>query len=310
MGAVPNVKVTMQFALGSVGWTESHLYVGANINDAAVYTDMLALAAARVNCLGGNVRFLLVKASQEQVNRDVRYLKRGDIPLPTGGTYSGGPGAIGGGIWSWQTPHVSWPLKLTDNNANQLAITYLAGMPAAINQIGPGPYDVSNGSTPGGKIQLYADYLVSGGKWGVAGRGWPAGNFTLATSTPMTALPTSQPSQGPVPATISFTVPSPVNGVALVPGVWIRVGGLKYVAPQKRLRLNGTYQVYSYAAGVATVLVPRLRAGPVFTPGAFGYMQAAAYAFYPYQAYTIDDITHKKRGRVVSSPAGRRSTGA
>lgn len=300
----------MEFALGAVGWTESHIYSGLDINVQAVYDDMKALALARTNCLGSNVDIKLVKASQEQVNRDVRYLKRGDIPKPTTNGYFLGPALIGGGNWAWQSPHLSWPLKLTDNNQNQLAITYISGMPAQVNQINSGPYDVSAGAPPGQFVAAYANYLIAGGKWGVAGRGWPAGPFDLAHSTPMTAIPTTSPAAGALPATISFTVPSPVNGVNLVAGTWIRVGGLKYSAPQKRLRLNGSYQVYSYNAGVATCLIPRLRAGPVFTPGAFGYMQAAVYAFYPYQAYTIDDITHKKRGRVVSSPAGRRSSGA
>ena len=144
MANIPNPKVTMEFALGSVGWQESHYYVtNVAVDNTTLYAAMKELVAHRVLCLGGNVAVLLVKASQEQLNRDVSYLRRGDIPVaPESGGYPGTspsyPTTGGSGVWAFQSPHVSWPLKLVDDNQNQLAITYLAGMPASKGQRGRG----------------------------------------------------------------------------------------------------------------------------------------------------------------------------
>lgn len=309
MALIPNVKVTMEFAMGAVGWSESHIYNGTNVNDVGLYAAMKALAKARTQALGGNASFQLVKASQEQVNRDVTYLKRPDVPIPRAGAdYLLGPEYpfATATTWTFQSPHLSWPIKLNDANQNQLAITYCAGMPGSTGQFGPGPYDVNAVASPGGFLDLYAKYLVAGGLWGVASRGWPLGIFDEPHSFSMTAPPAYVPAAGAVPAQIQFTLPAILNGVTIKPGVWIRVGGLKYNAPQNRLRLNGSYQIISYVTNTATVNVPRLRADPRFASN--GYVQAAVYAFQPYQGYTLDNITHRKRGRVASSPAGRRSS--
>ena len=312
MANIPNPKVTMEFALGSVGWQESHYYVtNVAVDNTTLYAAMKELVAHRVLCLGGNVAVLLVKASQEQLNRDVSYLRRGDIPVaPESGGYPGTspsyPTTGGSGVWAFQSPHVSWPLKLVDDNQNQLAITYLAGMPASKGQRGQGPFDVyPNERMPGAYIDSYGTYLVGSEKWGVAGRDWPDGAFVLGESTLMTAKPIYVAPTIENPPQIQFTLPNPIRGGALSPGVWIRVGGLKFNSPQ-RIRLNGSYQVVEYAEGKATVNVPRLKADPQFLNA--GWAQAATYTFFKYKSYTINNLTHKKRGRVVSSPAGRVSS--
>lgn len=308
MGAIPNPKVTMEFSLGTTGWQESHTYANnVAVSDPNLYDAMKELAKQRTQCLGGNVKIELVKASQEQINRDVAYLEREDIPLPNpDADYPMGPSfPPRNTFWTYQTPQVSWPLKLTDAFQNQIAITYLAGMPASTFQSGSGPYDVSAGgsSIPGAYLTKYAKYLVRG-PWGVAARTWPAGPFTAATAQPMTAVPIYVPAVGGVPAMLKFGFTQPLSGVPLVPGSWIRVGGMKYTSPQ-RIRLNGSWQVFNVAAGVVTVLAPRVKADPNFA--SIGYGQAASYAFQDYIGYTLDNITHKKRGRVASSPAGRQS---
>ena len=60
-------------------------------------------------------------------------------------------------------------------------------------------------------------------------------------------------------------------------------------------RLNGSYQVFSYSGGIAVVLAPRVLVAPNFGT-VFGYVQPAVYAFQPYQAYTVDNLTHRKGG--------------
>ena len=89
-----------------------------------------------------------------------------------------------------------------------------------------------------------------------------------------------------------------------MPGEFIRVGGLKYNSPQNRLRLNGTYQVASVSGNIVVVNAPRIRTNPFFST--MGYYQAATYSVAPYIDYKIDNITHRKRGRVIGSPRGRR----
>lgn len=309
MAAIPNVKVTMDFVYGSIGWSESHIYSTSpiTVDNAQLYKDAKNLVAARSQCLSGHVKFLQCKFSQEQINRDVAYLKTADLPAPATNGYSGGPQDLAfSTVWAFQTPHVSWPMKLNDNFQNQLAIVYLAGMPASSGQTGPGPYDCTT-VTPGFFLQKYGDYLITGSPWGVASRTWPVGPFTLDTSTPMTAPPTTNPATATAPTTINFTMPATVGGVNIVPGTWIRVGGLKYTTAQNRLRLNGTYQVFQYTGGVATCFVPRLRSGPVFGTNP-GYVQAARYAFEGYSAYTLDNITHRKRGRAALQARGRQSS--
>jgi len=314
MGLIANPKVTIEMVLGTVGWSDSHYYNSVvNVNDPGLYNAAKALAAARASCLGGNIEISLVKMSQDTISRDVNYLKTADLPAtspagnpPANSGYSGGPnypGVTPSTTWLYQSPHLSWPIKLLDANNNQIAISYLAGMPQNAGQFGPGPLQGS-GNTAGFYLAKYAQYLVDG-PWGAASRTFPAGAFNLATSTPITAI-TYVPAAGTVPPQLQFAVVAAGATSTIAPGVWIRVGGMKYKIPQTKLRLNGSYQVVSYNAGVASVYVPRLNAVPVpFT--AFGYMQCATYQLQDYVGYTLDPITHRKRGRVGITARGRRS---
>ena len=167
MASVPtlNPKVTMEFYYGQTGWSESLLYTSpVAVNNPTLYADALALVTARAIALdGANAVVALVKMSIENVNRDVAYLAAGDLPQPTGGSYAGGPPS--NATWIWQSPQLSWPIKFLDTNNNQVAIHYLAGMPATINQTGPGPYQVGSGSTPGSFLQKYAKYVITSAKW-------------------------------------------------------------------------------------------------------------------------------------------------
>jgi len=298
----------MEFAMGSVGWQEAHVYASnVSVDNPQLYKEMVNLINKRVVCLGGNVVVKVVKASQEQLNRDVAYLKRSDIPVATNSGFPSGPNYPNNtSNWAFQSPHLSWPIKFSDAFQNGLAITYIAGMPAVVKQNGPGPYEVLPGApvTAGSYLAIYAEYMISG-PWGVASRTWPAGPFTAATGQPMTGIPVYHPATATSPPKIDFPITMPLSGIALTPGGWIRVGGLKYTSPQ-RIRLNGSYQAFNVGAGIITVLAPRVKVDPNFA--SIGYAQAATYAFEQYTRYTFDDITHRKRGRVVSSPAGRRSS--
>ena len=314
MGLLANIKVTMEFIQGITGWSESHFYSGVDIalNDPALIADATALAYARAGCLGGDVIIDLVKMSQDNLNRDVAYLKPAAIPQtnPPGNPssnlgYSNGPTYPDGAssLWSFQSPHLSWPLKLTDNNNNQIAIVYLAGMPASKKQFGPGPLQ-STGQTAAYYLNNYGTYLATGNKWGALSRAWPAGVFDLASSTPGDALPTYLPAAGPAPARLVFSFPLAGPTADLETYDWIRVGGVNYTTPQTRLRLNGSYQIIGFGPGTVIVAAPRVLTAPTFT--SFGYYQGADYKFAPYQGYTLDNLTHRKRGRVISAPRGRR----
>jgi hypothetical protein len=306
MGVLGNPKVTMQFTYGTTGWSESHYYFSAvSVTNTALYNNALALIESRVRALDGEYGVVTqVKFSQDNINRDVGYLLTSDLPQPTNKQYSGGPSSAVA-TWNWQSPHLSWPIKLQDENNNQLAISYIAGMPAQYQQTGPSPYNVASNTPPGFFLSQYAEYLI-GGVWGTASRTWPSDTLTAANSTVMTAPVTYTPATGFTPPSLTFTVAQAGIGGPIVPGGYIRVGGLKYVAAQNRLRLNGTYLVATYAAGLATVYVPRLHAAPQFN--SLGWVQAATTTFSAYDDYVLDNQTHRKRGRVIAQPRGRRAS--
>jgi len=89
----------------------------------------------------------------------------------------------------------------------------------------------------------------------------------------------------------------------------VRLQQAKYLSPQKRLRLNGTYQIQGVDATATpptiTVSVPRLFVAPTWL--GFGFLQLATPSVLQYQGpWSARKITHKKRGRVTGAPRGRR----
>lgn len=315
MANLPNPRCTMTFTLGKTTWSESHVYASNTaVTDLTLQAAALNLITARVQCLGSNVQVNQVRVSQEQINRDVWYLPRPSIPMPTATGYSGGPFYPGSATYTFQSPHLSWPIKFTDNNQNSIAITYIAGMPALAAQNGPGPFDVTAGAsfTAGYFLAKYATYLTMNSPWGAASRTWPAGAFTAATGIAMLGFPSITLRTASQPTLIAFNVPTPTPPASLIPGQFIRVGGLKYNTAQNRLRLNGTYQILQISTATApatglilTCAIPRLNGPVLFT--SFGYYQAATYTFAAYNGYTLDNMTHRKRGGSEFSPRGRRS---
>lgn len=303
INAIEQPRVTMEFADGQVSWSESHYYNGtpSALTDPALLAAMAVLCKKRAECLEGGVQFLACKVSLDTINRDVNYLTPPGLPVPNAaGYYAGSPQANVSPGWTFQSPHLSWPIKMVDDNNSQIAIVYVAGMPASITQNGPGPYQAT-AQTPGSYLASYANQLQVG-PWGAAARKWPA-PLTSGNSTPITAF-TYIPASASAPTQLQFTVAAAGNTASLAPGVWVRIGGMKYTTPQGRIRLNGSYQVTNYFAGVATVNVPRVKIGPAVS--AFGYMQSASYVFSKYVSFTLNNITHRKRGGSVGKPRGRR----
>jgi hypothetical protein len=300
------IRVRMNFQSGNVGWSESHFLNGiTDITGVPCYTAMLNLAYARAKLLDGATALMIyVVASLEGISRDVRYLAAADLPIPSGGVYNGGNSSLQNG-WGFLSPHVSWPIKLLDANENEICISYVAGYLTATSATGPGPYQ-STGKLPGNALTTYADFLATG-PYGAASRVWPVGVQTPTNSTVMTGQPTYTPAAGSVPPILTFNVTNPGVGGTVIPGGYFRVWGLKYSAPQNRLRLNGTYQAQTVTGTAVTAYVPRLRAAPTFglSPG---YVQASGYAIQDYSSFTLDPMTHRKRGVGSDRPRGRRSS--
>jgi hypothetical protein len=104
---------------------------------------------------------------------------------------------------------------------------------------------------------------------------------------------------------MTFPVASTSSPQAIVPGNYVRLFGMQYSTPQKKLRLNGTYVVAGVVTNTSfTVAAPRVLVTPTWT--AFGAVQVATPGLAIYNAATYRNLTHKKRGRPLYVPRGRR----
>ena len=306
---LPNVKVTMFFVSGTVGWDESHLYIPiVALTDPGLVTAATALVTARVKCLDGVAAKLVdCRMSIDNINRDTVHLARGAIPVPdpaVGYQKFGGP-STGGTTWLYQTPQVAWPILLDTQDPVVDAIIYITGLPANTNQTGPGPYDLMAGTGVTTFLTGYGAYLSTGSIWGASsGRHWPSATVTPANSLALAAPPIWTAAGAGLPATFKVTVTPAIVPAASIGG-YIRIGGLKWQNRYSRRRFNHSYQVLNIAGQVLT-----LNAGDTpYDPGFItnGYIQVATQVVQPYSAYTLRNITHKKRGRPTYSPRGRRA---
>lgn len=306
---VPNVKVTMFFVSGTVGWDESHFYIPlVDLGDMGLLGDVTNLMLARVQCLDGVAAKLTdVRMSIDNVNRDTQHVPRDQIPVPDdvdGYLAFGGPSA-GSNAWVYQTPQVAWPI-LFDTSATVVdSEVYITGMPANWKQSGPGPFDLSSGTGATTYLTAYGKYLTTPGKWGaLSGRSWPFATITAGNSTAITAPPVWAGPTAGGPATLTITAAAPPVPVAFVGG-YVRLGGLKWTNHFSRRRFNHTYQVLKVAGLVITLAAGDLPYDPAFISN--GYFQTSAQAVYNYTAFSLRNLTHKKRGRPTYSPRGRRA---
>ncbi len=305
---VPNVKVTMFFVSGTVGWDESHYYIPiVPITDAGLATAALALATKRCSCLDGvNSKLVDVRWSLDNVNRDVVHIKRELIPVPdqTTGYFSIGGPNYSVTSWLFQTPQVAWPILFDTTDSVIDSILYVTGMPANSKQIGPGPTDVSAGSGVVPYLKGYADYLNASNLWGaLGGRKWPTTTFTPADGNPLTAPPAWAAAVGGGVPTLQVIA---TNAFAPVPtvGSYVRLGGLKWQNHFSRQRFNHSYQILSIAGLTLTLAIPGVKYDPVFLTK--GYLQTRSQGVVNYQTYSLRNLTHRKRGRPTYSPRGRR----
>lgn len=303
MGVVANPKFTMEFTYGQIGWTESHYYLTTPpLTDSTLNAAGIALANARVQCLDGvNGKLTGMKLSVDNVNRDVYKYGNAAVPQPGASGYAGGP-VVDGIVWTWQSPQVSWPINIETQNATSESITYIAGMPAATDQTGPGPLDVGTAPSPYTYLGIYGRALING-PWGALSRTWPTPTITPGNSTAMGAVPTYLPATATNPATFALSLTPVMAGGTAVPGSYIRLGGLKWTGGVKRQRFNGTYQVTAIVGGLITVAAPRAYVPVNFTSS--GYAQLSTVTVQDYLSFTVDNITHRKRGRPFDLPRGR-----
>jgi len=304
--AVPNVKLTffLEHTSGP-GWSETYYYNNlVNPDDTTLYTDTKNLLNARAKALDGvNVTFQRARLSRDDVQRDVYLVARSDLPLAVGGVFAGGPDVQTGINYVWQTPHVSWPLRLETTTVDVEATQYLAGMPASTTQSGDGPYN-SNPPTPASYLNQFASYLKNG-PWGAKGLSWPAGTQAPGNSIAVSAKPIWTGPTAMSPATINFPVANWGANPTPSPGDKIRLWGASWNTPLRKQRYNGTWVVQTATAVSATVLAPRVLVDPDFQ--VFGYLQLSSYDVFGFTGFFIDNITHKKRGRPTSLPRGRRA---
>jgi hypothetical protein len=299
---VSNPKLTMEINGGTNGWSESHFYTSSvGLNDATLQAEALALVKARCICLDGvNAKMFAARISLDDVNRDSTQLDLSSIiPSPTRGYYSiGGPDPSVTATWAYQTVQVSWPVILKTTNPTTNPIEYLAGMPASVFQFGPFPYqDLPN--TIASYLERYLS-ILTGSVWGALGR-----SFTDAPSVIASIATVLAAGATPTQFTINFAAPFPAAGFFPV-GAYCRLQNATYSTPQKRLRLNGTYTVFSYVAGTGTLVVnaPRVIVAPTWNT--FGTMQAADASVYQYTGWVYRPITHRKRGKPFGGGRGRR----
>lgn len=300
---VPNPKVTLVINDDIQGWTESHFYTASvPLSDNGLYLAAKDLARWRVVCLDGvHARLVDVRMSLDNVNHDSKHLDPIDLPVPsdtTGYFAQGGPNASLSSSWSYQTSQVSWPIIMGTSQNTTNPILYIAGMPASDNQIGPLPADVSAPPSPFAYLQTYANYLITASKWGALARVWSNTSYLV------TVAPIFTPGAGGTPNTLTFSLAgAPVSTIFPI-GSYVRLQGATYTTPQRRIRLNGTYTVLEYTAGVLTVAVPRLLLAPTWF--AFGAINPSTPGVIPYTNATYRKITHKKRGHPLYVARGRR----
>lgn len=301
---VPNPKITMEFDCGAQGWTESHFYTSAvPLTSQQLVADTIALCKARTLALDGTVAQLVAcRLSLDNVNRDADHIDPTDIPNPnkTSGGYSGGPGTTSK-PWTYTGPHAAWPVQLSTENATTNPIEYVTIGSVPPDQAGNGALDAA-GQNVAYFVRKYLAVLCAG-KWGALYRNWPA---PAVVSFPV-GSETFNPAAGQNPSQIAFSLAAPFPVASTFPpGAFVRLQGCTYQSAQKRLRLNGTYQVGNYNAttGVLTVNVPRLIVGPTFMLP--GYLQLATAGVTPYTKGVIRNLTHRKRGRPLDASRGRR----
>lgn len=301
---VPNPKVTMEFDLGTQGWTESHFYTSVvPLTDNGLYDAMVSLVQARCAALDGRYAQLVAcKASLDNVNRDVIDLDQGDIPVPGGTGYPKGPPPSSTAVWTYNGYMSAWPCKMNTTNPTTNPLIYITIGSIPSTQTGRLATD-----SPGNNVAFYIDrYMaeLTGGNWGALGRTFLVPGVTYAPTTI-----TYHAAAGAVPTQLYFNLAAPGPAPTVFPvGSYFELQGAVYNSPQKRLRLNGTYTVAAYdqTSGILKANVPRLLADPNFM--SYGGVTPATAAVFPYRSYTIRPLTHKKRGRPLDAARGRRST--
>lgn len=304
---VPNVKVDMDITFGTTGWTESHYFVGtASLGDANLNTAAQNLALGRSVFLDPKQAAITdVRLSIDAVNRDAIHLDPSLLPVPGANGYPGQGIALTSLYnqgWNWQTPQVSWPVMFRTAQTTTRPIVYLAGFMGSDAQSGPLPSQDSD-PTVQSFMQKYVSVLTNG-LWGCKAKVWGGTANMVVLGNPVWTAGVNGGT-----ATITFTLNNIVTNQFGANGGFVRLQSCKYSSPQKRLRLNGTYQVVNWSAATTppfiTVAAPRVIVQPNWFSG--GYLQLAAAAVLPYTVpVSYRKITHKKRGRVTGAPRGRR----
>ncbi len=299
---VNNMKVTLIVDDGIQGWTESFLYSGSNLapDNAGLVADAIELGTARCKTLDGvNAKLTDIRISQDNIDHDSYFVPQAGLPVPNplNGYFPIGGPDYSSNKWTWQTSQVSWPLLMGTSQATTNPLLYIAGMPARTSQLGPYPGDCETGPTVQLFLQAFATYLITSTKWGALARVWQPTTYTIASIAYIVATATSPPQ-------LAITLSGAQPLTTFPAGSFIRMRGTNYIAPQKKIRLNGTYTVFSFNGTILTVNVPRLVCAPVF--GSYGGIQAATPAFLAYAKVAFRKLTHKKRGRPLFVARGRR----
>lgn len=305
---LPNVKLTMFFEYGDIGWSESHFLPGVtDLDNPNLYDLGAELAKARVKCLDGlNGTLVDVRFSVDNINRDTDHLPTSQLPVKSGvGYYQPSPvsAANSNGLWTWQSPQLSWVALLETAVAGVFGDEYIAGMPASTTQLGPSPTQ-NGGQAVAAALSAYFDVLCNG-DYGMAYRGWPVGPQIAGNSVPVTAPPTWTSRNATTPNTLTFVVANWAMFEQPAEGSFVRLAGATFNSPVKRARCNGSFKVISSSPTGCVVNADRITVNPNFQLP--GYLQVNTPAVAPYVRYVLRNITHHKRGRPTSVPRGRRS---
>jgi hypothetical protein len=310
---VPNIKCDMDIVFGTTGWTESHYYTvtGGTLYDAPLQQAAFALAQARCIFLDPNQASIAdIRLSVDATNRDATHVAPPSPAGDNGGFYPGQSSAFVGyhqGI-CFQTPQVSWPVMLRTQQSTTRPIIYLGGFPGSDTL--SGPYPTQDGAPTTAYFMDQYLTVLTNGLWGCKARLWQSGSPPASKPLfPLTGPPVFTAGVSGGPGTLFFPLASIPSDPYCAAGGYLRLSGQRYTSPQKRLRLNGTYQI----AGVSstspnigiTVVVPRILVSPAWI--GTGFVQIASPGVLPYLApWAYRKLTHKKRGRVTGAPRGRR----
>jgi len=295
----------MIFDYNNIGWTESHFSVPHTVlTDPTLPTDVQNLLLQRVKCLDGDCKIIDVRMSIDNVNRDSLHLDPALIPGVNGtGNYSGGPSAhpYASSGWGFRSQQVSWPILFKTSSPSTNPIIYVGGFPGDDTQTGPLPSQATPFTTES-YLSQYAAELVNG-LWGCKAITW-----TTLAPIALTGAPTFTAAAGGVIATLTFPVAAVFASPFCVAGGRVRLQAAKASSAQHRLRFNGTYPIVGVNPGAVppniVVACPKILIAPTWT--AFGNLQLATPTVLPYQLPQYRPETHKKRGRPLEVPRGRR----